>query len=976
MPIFTDSHVIMKIMNSKYTLSRWVLTLFKLSILIGLISYSHKIKAQEIVSLSGVPDVGSGLDGRYWQAGIKSIDNLDDKGGEKDVGLKIIRGAHPTGIFKATGLTYQGGNDLTEIRDWLQSDGESYDGMDGNMDDGLLSLTGFIRIDIPGDYDIRSESDDGSIIWIAGERVVDNDGSHGSPGPSPDGFYNFKTAGLYPIEVAWFNGDWTNDSGEHGGANLNVLLDGDPVPAEILYGASDVGGIAVSVSAVSAEKGAIGLAGQYWASDPKGFEFGEGSQGPVFQTTPEDNHGIYTINSEPQGTFVSTNVEYSGNDLTPIVEWLGADADSFEGQEGNLNDGMVQLRGLIDISAPGWHDFRSASDDGSVVRIGNQVVVNNDGGHGAPGPAPDGSAFFTKSGLYPIEVNWFNGNWTNDAGDHGGANITLTMDEWSLDGIIFHSLEDAITLPSLVKPEPNTEGDSGGGFVIDSTKTQMALPLPQAPVIDGVLDSDEGWAFAGGAAQNFWSVRYDEALDDLLRGGGFGDGNPDEIWDETDIQFNMYAGVFENDLYVAVEVTDDWIVNDNADPNSEDGSTWEDDSVEIFIDGDNSNFEERNTAGIPEVVDTGGQFVITANNARRDKEAGDPSFGENADWYAKTDLTDTGYVAEFRISLDAIGNPEPGQVIGFTVGVNDDDEISRRQITWAGSPHTESTYGNLFIGERSYTAPKTASPTLDGVVNAAEYEGALPIVLNSHTGSYHVGVGNDEWEEGDHSLTGWVVHDEDAIYVAVIAEDDVISTDTAEAGSEDGSTWVDDSIEVFFDADDSNDAGRDNTAQFEGQFVLTPNGARRDNEANNPTWGENADWFAATTEADGGYQMEFKFSKAALLGVSEGDRLGFNIAINDDDGSGRKSQLNWAGAPHLEFSYGSLLLGGAATGGGGGGPANVSLTRSGTGIVLEWEGGGSLQTAPAVTGPWSEVSGASSGVQIEVSGREAYYRVR
>ena len=528
-------------------------------------------------------------------------------------------------------------------------------------------------------------------------------------------------------------------------------------------------------------------------------------------------------------------------------------------------------------------------------------------------------------------------------------------------------------------------GNNGGGgpsnddspdLALDPTKTQMALPLPQAPVIDGVLDSDEGWAFAGGAAQNFWSVRYDEALDDLLRGGGFGDGTPDEIWDDTDIQFNMYAGVFENDLYIAVEVTDDWIVTDNAEANSEDGSTWEDDSVEIFIDGDNSNFEERNTAGIPEVVDTGGQFVITANNARRDKEAGDPSFGENADWYAKTDLTDTGYVAEFRISLDAIGNPEPGQVIGFTVGVNDDDEVSRRQITWAGSPHTESTYGNLFIGERSYTAPKTASPTLDGVVNAGEYEDALPIVLNSHTGSYHVGVGNDEWEEGDHSLTGWVVHDEDAIYVAVIAEDDVISTDSADAGSEDGQTWVDDSIEVFFDADDSNDAGRDNTAQFEGQFVLTPNGARRDNEANNPTWGENADWFAATTEADGGYQMEFKFSKAALLGVSEGDRLGFNIAINDDDGSGRKSQLNWAGAPHLEFSYGSLLLGGAATGGGGGGPANVSLTRSGTGIVLEWEGGGSLQTAPAVTGPWSEVSGASSGVQIEASGREAYYRVR
>ena len=74
------------------------------------------------------------------------------------------------------------------------------------------------------------------------------------------------------------------------------------------------------------------------------------------------------------------------------------------------------------------------------------------------------------------------------------------------------------------------------------------------------------------------------------------------------------------------------------------------------------------------------------------------------------------------------------------------------------------------------------------------------------------------------------------------------------------------------------------------------------------------------------------------------------------------------------FEFYDPLLGGAATDSGGGGPANVSLTRSGTGIVLEWEGGGSLQTAPAVTGPWSEVSGASSGDRG--LGSEAYYRVR
>ncbi len=419
--------------------------------LLGLLTTLH---AQEILPLNGVPDSGSGLDGRYWQAGVKTLDNLDDKGGAKDIGLKIIRGAHPTGVFKSTGLSYQGGNDLTPIRDWLQADGDSYDGAEGNMDDGLLSFTGYLRIDAPGDYDIRSESDDGSILWIAGERVIDNDGSHGAPGPSPDGFYNFATAGLYPIEIAWFNGDWTNDAGDHGGANLNILLDGAPVTGDILYGAGDVGAAAISISSLSAEKGDAGLAGRYWASEPKGFEFGEGAQGPVFQTSPGDDHGIYMINSEPDGSFVSTNVNYTGNDLTPIVEWLAGDGASFQGNEGNLDDGMVQLRGLIDITSAGWHDFNSSSDDGSVIRVGNQVVVNNDGGHGAPGPAPDGSAFFTKAGLYPIEVNWFNGDWTNDAGDHGGANIHLTMDGEALEGLLYHSLEEGITLPSLVKAEP------------------------------------------------------------------------------------------------------------------------------------------------------------------------------------------------------------------------------------------------------------------------------------------------------------------------------------------------------------------------------------------------------------------------------------------------------------------------------------------------------------------------------------------
>jgi len=39
---------------------------------------STNVLTQEILPLNGIPDTGSGLDDRYWQAGLATIDNLDD----------------------------------------------------------------------------------------------------------------------------------------------------------------------------------------------------------------------------------------------------------------------------------------------------------------------------------------------------------------------------------------------------------------------------------------------------------------------------------------------------------------------------------------------------------------------------------------------------------------------------------------------------------------------------------------------------------------------------------------------------------------------------------------------------------------------------------------------------------------------------------------------------------------------------------
>lgn len=452
---------------------------------------------------------------------------------------------------------------------------------------------------------------------------------------------------------------------------------------------------------------------------------------------------------------------------------------------------------------------------------------------------------------------------------------------------------------------------------IDPTKFQIALPMPEAPTIDGVIDEVDVWKWAGGATpgggDSYWRVYYDDTKEDLFRGGALGDATT-EPFDANDIGMRFWVGYDANNLYVAVRVTDDFISTDDAAENSENGSTWMDDAVEVFVDGDNSNYETRDTSGtLADIVATGGQFVITANNAYRDAEAGNPTYGPDAEWYAQTSILadGTGYEAEFRISLAKLGNPKTGDILGFTIGVDDDDDggANERQLMWAGLPHTEVTYGNLLLGIKKYTAPKVATaPVVDGKINASEYAGAQEVKQNSFNSDFDINAGDDTFESTDLSYSFWAVHDANAVYVAVDVTDDTIVTDSAAAGSEDGSTWEDDSAEILFDADNDNESGRSTTNLYEGQFVFTPNGAWRDNEANNPTFGADADWFAASTTTSTGYQIEFKVPKATLMGVADGATMGFDIDVNDDDGANREAQMNWNGYPHNELSYGDFVL--------------------------------------------------------------------
>ncbi len=459
-------------------------------------------------------------------------------------------------------------------------------------------------------------------------------------------------------------------------------------------------------------------------------------------------------------------------------------------------------------------------------------------------------------------------------------------------------------------------------------RTQVAHYIPdyeglQPPIIDGILD-DEAWTYSSqgsGYSQALinWLVKFRPDFDrDDPRQSGVLEGD-DEPVDDTDLSYRVWIMYDDEYLYVSVAVLD-LELGQKLSPSEEDGATWNEDSVEIFIDG-NHNAVEGNVNDHPEEYESGGQFVLTSLGARRDKEAGDPSFGEGPDdeWYASVFDNDTydGYNYEFRIKLSKIGNPEKGDTIGFNIAVNDlddnDSDTSDYQLRWTGLAHDESTYGDLYFGRREVTAPLiTEAITIDGKLDESSWSQGGHDMVSGFTGASNQDNMVLPRDLADLSYDFYVIHDESFLYVAVDVNDDLVKTDTEPAGSVDGNTWHDDSVEVFLDGDYSRNQGANAGMGLGGQLVMTANGAQRGQ--GDLLFGEDFDWFAAPSETDDGYIVEFRFDKEAMFPTVDTELIGFNIAVNEDDNDevadDRDGQLMWDGPAHREASYGALIMGG------------------------------------------------------------------
>ena len=90
---------------------------------------------------------------------------------------------------------------------------------------------------------------------------------------------------------------------------------------------------------------------------------------------------------------------------------------------------LVRFSGFVNVPATDLYRFSLTSDDGSVLRVAGQLVVDNDGLHGA---IEKRGAIALQAGLHTIEVVWFNAT--------GGAELDV---RWARPGQPFAPIDAA-----------------------------------------------------------------------------------------------------------------------------------------------------------------------------------------------------------------------------------------------------------------------------------------------------------------------------------------------------------------------------------------------------------------------------------------------------------------------------------------------------------------------------------------------------
>ncbi|KRF03694.1 hypothetical protein ASG89_02740 [Paenibacillus sp. Soil766] len=379
-----------------------------------------------------------------------------------------------------------------------------------------------------------------------------------------------------------------------------------------------------------------------------------------------------------------------------------------------------------------------------------------------------------------------------------------------------------------------------------------AKPALSAPAIDGDL------------TENGWTVN--NRVEKMLTGTSDNNLTFGTMWDAQN-------------LYVAVKVLDANLKNDSGST-----TTYQDDSVEIYIDGDNSR------SGVYGTDDH--QITLGWHDAAL-------SVGGNITGiqFAQKDIAG-GFTVEMSIPWSGIGiqPPTANSVIGFDVAYNDDDGNNggnrESQLMWRGNgDNWRSTvaFGSLILNDGKNVAvalEPSGTLTVDGALDEPYW------ALRSNVTKRITGTSNN-------SVSFGTLSDTQNLYVGVRVLDADLKKDSTQP-------YQDDSVEIYLDADHNQGATYD---AKDHQITL------RWHDGVMSMIGAMGNVQFAQKDINGGFSVELAIPWASLgITPARDITLGLDIGNNDDDGQNsgnRENQLMWNGTAdnwRNTSAFGNLLI--------------------------------------------------------------------
>ena len=202
-----------------------------------------------------------------------------------------------------------------------------------------------------------------------------------------------------------------------------------------------------------------------------------------------------------------------------------------------------------------------------------------------------------------------------------------------------------------------------------------------------------------------------------------------------------------------------------------------------------------------------------------------------------------------------------------------------------------------------------------------EWDGVVPAEINTVE---QINVRPELWDgTDDASVQVFCMWDDDTIYIAAVATDDIPTFDQIEAN-----IWQQDCIEMFFGPENAEAQPEGWPHETHYQFGLAPGGPADDPQKY--TWCDpdgNAnhvpDYVEIASDVSDpydGYVIEASISLdgTTILAekVAEGNVIGYHISMDDADGQGNSPDchITWSGGePHDDGFFGNLTFVGAAT---------------------------------------------------------------